>query len=183
MSERRMLLIDKTSNTIPNNEIWYTSSDGNIVTPHDTSVFGATIISNTYIDGKGIIKFDGDVTSIGISAFMGCEILTSIVIPNSVTSIENYAFQSCSSLTSIIIHNNITSIKSYIFKWCTALTFITISNSVTSIGHYPFYSCIALTSITFEGTIEEWNAVEKDDYWWLNSPIKTIHCTDGDINL
>ena len=33
---------------IPNNEIWYTSSDRNVVTPYTTDVFGAKI----YSDGK-----------------------------------------------------------------------------------------------------------------------------------
>lgn len=42
---------------IPNNEIWYTSTDGSVVTPHSSDVFGAKILSNTYTDGKGIIKF------------------------------------------------------------------------------------------------------------------------------
>ena len=39
---------------IPNNEIWYTSSNGKIVTPNATDVFGANIVSNTYENGKGI---------------------------------------------------------------------------------------------------------------------------------
>ena len=47
-----------------NNEIWYTSSDGNIVTLNRTSSL-PSIVSNTYVDGKGIIKFATDVTSIG----------------------------------------------------------------------------------------------------------------------
>lgn len=51
-----------------NDEIWYTSSDGNIVTPYRTSSL-PEIVSNTYSDGKGVIKFATDVTSIGIYAF------------------------------------------------------------------------------------------------------------------
>lgn len=48
-------------------ELWYTSSDGNIVTPN---VIGAlpTIISNTYENGKGIIKCDRVITNIGTGA-------------------------------------------------------------------------------------------------------------------
>lgn len=49
---------------VPNDEIWYTSSDSNIVSPHDTTAL-PTIVSNTYSDGKGVIKFDSDLTIIG----------------------------------------------------------------------------------------------------------------------
>ena len=51
-----------------NNEIWYTSSDGNIVTPYSASAL-PTIVSNTYVDGKGIIKCASDITSISDRAF------------------------------------------------------------------------------------------------------------------
>ena len=82
----------------PTDVIYYTSSDGNIVTPYNTNAFGANIISNTYENGKGIIKFDGDVTSIGYQAFWGCTSLTSVTIGNGVTSIGGEAFESCHSL-------------------------------------------------------------------------------------
>lgn len=84
-----------------NNEIWYTSSDGNIVTPYSTSAL-PTIVSNTYSDGKGIIKFKTDVISIGRSAFRDCNSLTSVTIPNSVAGIAPGAFFYCTGLTSII---------------------------------------------------------------------------------
>ena len=64
---RRLLSIKKKSSgggnvdIEGNNVITYTSSDGNIVTPHSTTGFGANIVSNTYTNGVGIIVFDGDV--------------------------------------------------------------------------------------------------------------------------
>ena len=58
-----------TTQNIPNNQIWYTSFDGNVVTPSNTDVFGATITSNTYTNDKGVITFDGDVTMIGEKAY------------------------------------------------------------------------------------------------------------------
>jgi hypothetical protein len=81
------------------NEIWYTSTRGNVINPADTDVFGANIVSNTYEDGKGVITFDGPVTSIGDAAFDFCTGLVSITIPKSVTSIGNMAFVECASLT------------------------------------------------------------------------------------
>ena len=66
------------------NEIWYTSSDGNVVAPHKTSVFGANIISNTYENSKGVIVFDSPVTSIGDSAFLSCTKLISIELKGTI---------------------------------------------------------------------------------------------------
>ena len=79
----------------PANEIWYTSNNSSVVTPYKTNGFGANIISNTYKNGKGVIKFDGDVTSIGESAFYRCSSLTGITIPNGVTTIGEGAFSFC----------------------------------------------------------------------------------------
>ena len=135
-----------------NNEIWYTSSDGNIVTPYTSNVFGATIVSNTYENGKGIITFDGAVTTIGDSAFSGCDSLTSITIPDSVTTIGDWAFGYCYGLTSITIPDSVTTIGDYAFKECDSLTSVTIPDSVTTIGGYAFYKCASLTSVYCKAT-------------------------------
>ena len=131
-------------------QIYYTSTDGNIVTPNATDVFGANIVSNTYENGVGTITFDGPVTSIGKMAFHYCSSLTSITIPNSVTSIGGWAFYYCSSLTSITIPNSVTSIGEWAFCGCSSLTSITIPNSVTSIGRGAFSNCSGLTSIVVD---------------------------------
>ena len=131
----------------PNDEIWYTSSDGNVVTPYSSSDFGASIVSNTYSDGKGVIKFDGDVTSIDSLAFYRCSSLTSVILGNSVTSIGGRAFSGCSSLTTATLGNSVTSIGASAFYGCSSLTSINIPNSVTSIGPYAFRGCEGLTDI------------------------------------
>ena len=40
---------------VPHGEIWYTSIDGEIVEPSNPDAFGATILTNTYSNGKGVI--------------------------------------------------------------------------------------------------------------------------------
>jgi len=134
---------------IPNNQIWYTSSDGNVVQPRTTSDFGANIISNTYENGKGIITFDGEITSIGGYAFYFCTSLTSITIPDSVTTIGGYAF---TSLTSITIPDSVTTIGEGAFSGC-PLTSVTIPDSVTEIGGFAFRGCTSVTSVTIPDSI------------------------------
>ena len=141
---------------IPNNEIWYTNGSTTVATtPYKTDVFGANILSNTYDAEKEcwVIKFDGDVTSIGENAFSWCESLTSITIPDSVTSIGENAFSWCESLTSITIPDSVTSIGGCAFYDCSSLTSITIPDSVTWFGYNAFSNCSSLTSITIPDSV------------------------------
>ncbi len=163
----------------PNDEIWYTTLSGNAVTLCGTSdystIFGANFVSNTYSNGKGIIKFDGpvtrvrfleeyddsysniddfqqirlpnSVTSIDREAFKNCINLKYVNIPEAVTSIGNRAFSYCISLNSVILPNSVTSIGHDAFKNCWSLTSIVIPDSVTSIGEYAFWGCYKLSSI------------------------------------
>ena len=83
------------------NQIFYTSTDGAIVTPYNTSAFldaddnALSIVSNVYEDGQGVITIDGELSKIGKEAFYNCSNLTSINIPDTVTSIGSYAFRDC----------------------------------------------------------------------------------------
>ena len=139
-----------------NNEIWYTNgSTTEATTPYRTNVFGANIVSNTYDAEKEcwVITFDGDVTSIGSSAFYLCKCLTSVTIPDSVTTIDYSAFRGCSSLTSVTIPDSVTTIGDYAFYYCSSLTSITIPDSVTTIGNFAFYNCSSLTSVTIPDSV------------------------------
>ena len=130
----------------PTCEITYTTSTGKIVTPYKADVFGAKIVSNTYENDKGVIVFDGKITSIGNIAFYNCSSLTSVTIPESVTSIGESAFMSCKSLERITIPDSVTSIGERAFAGCESLTGVTIPESVTSIGNGTFASCKSLKS-------------------------------------
>ena len=143
----------------PNDEIWYTTTDGNIISnlyeSGDGSVGacygknGDTLLieSNIYENGKGIMKFNDEINSIK-SAFQSCASLVSATIPNSVTTIGENAFQECSSLTGITIPDSVIEIGYMAFYNCSKLSSITIPDSVTSIGNQAFYYCNELSSIT-----------------------------------
>ena len=114
--------------TPPADEIWYTSTENNIIEPYNAGTFGTTIVSNTYENGKGIIKFNGNVTEVGYYAFAFCNALKSINIPDSVTSIGYNAFYECKALKNITIPDSITTIETQAFKECDSITSVNISN-------------------------------------------------------
>ena len=97
-----------------------TSSDGNVITPK-TGVFSVNITSNVYENGKGIITFDKELTTIGEKAFYLSTTLTSIIIPNGVITIGNGVFFSCSKLSNINIGNSVTTIGMSAFYGCNNL--------------------------------------------------------------
>ena len=150
-------LVARTEPVQPNNEIWYTSTDEQVVTPNqpggiqDADGNTLNILSNTYSDGKGVIKLDGDVASFApvnsIGVFASCTTLASVSIPDSVTRIDDSTFQSCTSLTSIVIPDSVTIIGGSAFQSCSGLTSVTIGNSVTAIGLNAFYGCSGLVAI------------------------------------
>ena len=122
---------------------------------------------STQVEGEIVIP--NSVTSIGNSAFAGCEGLTAITIPNGVTSIGDEAFWCCKGLTAITIPNSVTSIGNYAFAGCSSLpvednlryadTYLveavdntlsayTIKEGTKWIGRNAFKGCTGLTSIT-----------------------------------
>ena len=82
--------IDPTQ--IPDNEIWYTTSNGEIVLGVSDNAFDQQIISNTYSNGKGIIKLSGELKVVKRSAFDNPFNLKYLILPNSVETIENQSF-------------------------------------------------------------------------------------------
>ena len=130
------------------------------------------------VDG---ILYDKNKTQI---IYVPYAIQGSITIPGSVTSTGSYAFSGCSGLTSVTIGNGVTSIDDGAFDGCRMLTSITISDSIKIINFRAFYDCINLTSINFNGTIAQWNAISKGEYWKQSvSSVCKVICTDGEIPI
>lgn len=119
----------------PANEIWYTSTDGEVIQPSYPESLDATITSNTYEDGKGIIQFDQDLKSIGNFAFTGCTRLASIQLPGALESIGRGAISAA------------------------AITTVHIPQSVTSLGNECFSNCWGLASFTGKYASEDSKAL------------------------
>ncbi len=153
------------------------------------------------------ITIGNGVTSIGKDAFYNCSSLTEVHITDiaawcnikfalTMSDYWSYEVNSCSNplyyarnlylnnvlLENLIIPNGVTSISGYAFYNCSNLASVTIPDSIRSIGTNAFYNCSSLTSIYFNGTVADWNAINKYDNWNYNTGDYIIYCKNGYIS-
>ena len=167
-----------------NNEIWYTNGSVTKETrPYREDAFDATILSNLFYVERDcwVIKFDRKITSIGWEAFLRCEDLISVTIPDSVNDVYHDSFEGCKNLvklegkyisndgrcfiadgvlkaflpagiTEYSIPDNVTTIGWAVFKNCLSITSINIPSGVKLIGAQAFENC-TLTNITIPNSV------------------------------
>ena len=152
------------------------------------------------------VVFHNSVTKIGRNAFFLCLNIETLTIPDSVTDIDDWAFYWCSSLESVTIGEGLknmggqiffecyslktlvfvdgaTDIGNWMFGGCSSLTDVIIPKSMSKIARDAFDRCSSLQSIYYNGTMKEWNAIDKETGWNSGVPATEVICSDGVVSL
>lgn len=87
------------------------------------------------------------VQSIGEYAFMDCDTLTELIMPDGLQVIGEFAFWGCYNLSEITIPARVTEIAEGTFMGCRSLAKVTFLGPVTSIGETAFYDTRSLKHI------------------------------------
>ena len=87
----------------------------------------------------------------------GFNIQNSFTIPSHIKEIHKCAFQDCPTLEEVFI-----------------------PNSVVEINYHAFDCCPMLEKLRYDGTIEQWNKIQKVS-WMRGCPLLHIICTDGSV--
>ncbi len=143
------------------------------------------------------VSFHGNIASIGLDAFSGCTKLETVTFPDTPIVIVTSAFSGCTALVDVNVSLSSDSwpfndtfsyctglknatvsgvITMQMFCGCTNLENITIKKDVNSIYELALADCVNLKYIYFEGTIEEWNAIEKYNGWDYNTGDYEVIC-------
>ena len=141
-----------------------------------------------YCDHLERVVLPEGLERIEMGAFSGCEKLREMTIPASVKSIGINAFGECDQLKQV--ENHVTYVGNWAIEFDTSIrrvvvrkgtvgladdsfspsasgtpTHVTLPSSIKYIGDSAFSHLSELEQIIFEGTKEEWNAIEKADNW------------------
>lgn len=98
-------------------------------------------------DSLSTITLPNSIKSLGTGAFYDCDTLKTVKLPTGITKIAKQAFYHCGFLQSITIPQSVTEIEAEAFAACSKLTAISLPSALTTIGIGSFHSA-GLTSIT-----------------------------------
>ena len=142
---------DSSSSEEPEQNLMFTVS-GNMIT--GLTEYGKANCENLIIPSK----IDGkEITTIGEMAFLQCENIKSVILPDSVTTIQMGAFGYCTNLKNITLSNSITSIEENVFYDCNQLQYIQKAgiNYLGSTSNPYLYLAGASSTDIVSATIEE----------------------------
>ncbi len=135
------------------------------------------------------IYLDNSLEYIGKQAFLNCPI-QNLIIPFNVRLIDERAFEH-GEMQKITLNSG-ERLGDMAFAFSAAQT-ITLTPRTKNLPYRLFYGASYMHEIRFLGTIEQWNALSKDENWdsgmggktpeGLPLDTYTVHCTDGDIIL
>jgi uncharacterized repeat protein (TIGR02543 family) len=126
--------------TIPENMFYNCEELVSVNFPEDSTISSVGNLAFMYCDSLVDITLPDTVTIIGYNAFFQCNSLVEMYLPSSLDKIDNYAFYGCDLLNEIIYGDpySLTYIGAYAFGWCPELDELFIADTVTYIGPRAF---------------------------------------------
>ena len=122
------------------------------------------------------------VIEIGNKVLIGSQ-FTEIIVPATVTNMGIRVFEACPALRTV--RYEAPTLSGYLFTSCPNLSGVTLAKTVTKICSHWMNYCETLSEITYEGSLAEWDVVEKQDNWDGNTGQNNPHgldkviCSDG----
>lgn len=113
----------------------------------------AKIPAYCFRDRKDIaeVRFESPASLVSIEdyAFLGCENLRKIELPETLKSLGEGSFRECSSLESMTIPSGVTRLPKFLFYWCENLKRVKLPAKLTAIERGCFCFCRSLESVSF----------------------------------
>lgn len=132
--------------------------------------FFKSVDGNLYSkDGKTLYKFCGANTNENLV----------YEIPAGVTTIATGAFKGC-KFNTLTVANDVTTLGKAVFSEA-KIKNVVLGAGVTTIGEEGISNISKIETFTFQGTVAEWEAIEKDEKFYFLNYVDYIQCSDGQV--
>lgn len=125
--------------------------------------------------GMSKLTFGPNVSYVGSGAFVQCNNITDVTLPDSLRFLGDDIFYECQRLRSVTLPEKLHRIGQSTFCRCYSLQEITIPDEVDSIGYGAFYYCSSLKKISFGKSVTEMGGY--GTYGWCNN-LKDIYSSN-----
>lgn len=152
---------------VPDDEIWYKTSDNSILNLTDSTFGDATVVSNTFDGEKGIIKFNKAVTEIGADAISYKSKITDLYLPLTITTINNTGLRFLGNINCYLyLPNSLKTIGTSAFQNLGNTAYTNADKLIVDLSHTQIEelpaSCFAnggaIRKIMFPSTLQSINA-------------------------
>ena len=126
------------------------------------------------------MTIEDGITSLTDKFFFGAIFPGTLTVPESVVTVGASV---CEETNVALVYYGGAVIGERMFANDDGLVMINMTKNVRKISDNAFLGCVTLLSATYEGTIDEWNTIEKSTTWagetGKRSSLEKIQCTDG----
>ena len=201
-TELKSLIIGNCVSTIGNSLFCGCSAITSVIIPNSVKIIRERAFFRSKL--KEVVMSD-NVEEIGYGCFSYSILLEKVTLSKNLRNLQNELFAECEKLTTVLniperlekmglacfmntaitslaISEGVTLLSGRLVERSVNLTSLTICSTITRIQDQPISGCLNLKDIYFNGTIEQWNQIEKEDNWDENSGDYVIHCINGDIS-
>jgi hypothetical protein len=126
------------------------------------------------------VQFPENIEYIGYMAFSSTG-MTSFEHPDNVGNFSSSAVSSSGKLISYRIQEGVTELKWGFLRNCPVLKEISLPSTIAALDDVSLFDLPALEKLYYSGTVEEWNAIEKGEKWYVGTPAFKVVCSDGEI--
>ena len=147
-----------------------------------TYIAARAFLNNDYVGKDGADL--RNASFIGKSAFFGTSFINETVTFNaSNVEIQSLAFRLSGVGTVEFGSTTSVSLRGQAFSKCSSLRTVRLPKNTVYLGGLLFEDTPNLYSINYNGTVEEFNAIEKAPNWQTFGTFSTVICSNGNITI
>ena len=99
------------------------------------------------------INLPEGLSSIGNNCFTSCNALSAVTLPQSLSTLEYGAFYNCKGLQSVQLPDGLSSMGTHCFDGCANLRSVSLPAALKTIPSYAFMNCVSLQQVQIEENV------------------------------